>query len=93
MKRGLMLSLGGLSGIALILEYVQRHHAHGHEPHHFLGFFFVFGLVAALLLAVFAKLFLFKLIGRPQDYYDDPGRGVVPRALGKGVGARREDKR
>lgn len=88
MKKGLMLSLGGLSGIALILEFMQRHH--GHEPHHFLGFFFAFGLIAALLLAVFAKLFLFKLIGRSQDYYDGPGRAVVPRTLGKGVGARRE---
>ncbi len=90
MKKGLLMTLGGLSGIALVLEFMERHHAHGRESHHFLGFFFVFGLIAALLLAVFAKLILFKFIGRPQDYYDGPGRGVVPRVIGKGVDARRD---
>ena len=68
MKKGTLLFLLGLSGISLTLDFLEHHHG-GHA--HFPGFMLLFGLLGALLLAVFAKLILYRLIGRKQDYYKE----------------------
>lgn len=67
MKRGVLLTLIGLSGLSVGLEFME---SHGRGGHGFPGFMLVFSLGAAALLAVFAKLMLTHLISRKPDYWE-----------------------
>jgi hypothetical protein len=68
MKRGVLLTLIGLGGLTVGLEFLE---SHGHSSHGFPGFMLVFACAAALGLGVFAKLILFHLIGRDAAYWED----------------------
>lgn len=67
--------LGGLSGLVIAMQASVwlRSHEHGHGPAWmgYPGFFFVFGILGAVLLAGFAKLIVFPLLKRGEDYYEE----------------------
>jgi len=74
-KNGLRMALGGLTGLLVTMDismWLRSHGAeHGHAPvwMGYPGFFLVVGFVGAALLAVVAKLILFPLLKRDEDYY------------------------
>jgi len=83
-RQGLKMTLGGMIGLTLCMDaslYLRArqgaHHAAEHAVPHapawmsFPGFEFAFGVLAALALGLAAKLILFPLLRRGEDYYDD----------------------
>ncbi len=64
----------GLS-LVLLLSIIGEFAGGHHEAHHWWSgipmFFVLFGAVGAVLLIVFCKFFLFHLIAKREDYYDN----------------------
>jgi hypothetical protein len=79
-KNGLRLALGGFCGLLLTMDltlWLKSHgHAHGHGPAWmgWPGFFFVFGILGAAALSLVAKLILFPMLKRDENYYDGKER-------------------
>ncbi len=74
--KSLMMVFLGLSGLLVTLELSirMRSHEHGHGPAWMAtpGFFLIFGILGAIILAIAAKLILFPLLKRDEDYYAEP---------------------
>ena len=56
-----------LLALSLILNVIDHH---GHGMMSLPGFMFLFGIAGGALLTVFAKIILYRLIGRKGDYYE-----------------------
>ncbi|MFH2202361.1 MAG: hypothetical protein ABIJ96_04560 [Elusimicrobiota bacterium] len=64
------LLLGGLGLLAISLIMGAMDHGHGGDGIMSMpGFLFLFGIIGGALLTVFAKIIMYKLIGRKDDYY------------------------
>lgn len=81
--KGLQMVLGGSIGLMLCFDltlYMRAHEAAGHAAEHapawmgYPGFELAFGLLGAFALGLAAKLILFPLLKRDENYYaEEPG--------------------
>jgi len=72
----LFLGLSGAALATLALDYLTSHghHGGGHAAywwHSMIGFELLYGLLGAAVLSVFAKLLVFPVIKRSEDYYPE----------------------
>ncbi|PIP81516.1 MAG: hypothetical protein COR54_19780, partial [Elusimicrobia bacterium CG22_combo_CG10-13_8_21_14_all_63_91] len=83
-RQGLKMTLGGMIGLTLCMDaslYLRARQTAQHAAEHaaphapfwmsFPGFELVFGVLAAFALGLVAKLILFPLLKRDENYYDD----------------------